>query len=150
MKKEKRKSKDRAKEKPKTEIIFTTGKRKRAVARARFKKGPGIVKINSKPLELIESEMVRLKIQEPLILAGDSRKDYSIRVDVKGGGVMGQAEATRQAIAKGLVQILGQDLRKKFLKYDRNLLIHDPRRTEVHKPPHSSLGARKHKQRSKR
>ena len=131
-------------------IIFTTGKRKKAVARARFKPGSGTIKINSIPLELITNEVVRLKIKEPLMITGDNWQKFDIKVNVQGGGIMGQAEATRLAIAKGLAEIFGGDLREKFLSYDKNLLIADTRRTEVHKPPHSSWGARRYKQRSKR
>lgn len=127
---------------------FATGKRKRAVARARFRKGEG-VKINSVPLKLFKNEMVRNMIEEPLVLAGDAAKGLEINVNVKGGGVMGQADAVRQAIARGLVQ-RKPDLREKFLQYDRNLLISDPRRTEPHKPPRSSQGPRRAKQKSKR
>jgi len=130
--------------------VFTTGKRKKAVARARFKEGRGIVKVNKKPLALIENEITRLKMQEPLILTGDAWKKYDISVNVKGGGIMGQAEAVRQAIAKGLAELLGKDTKALFMEYDRNLLVYDPRRTEPHKPPHSSWGPRRYKQRSKR
>ena len=94
--------------------------------------------------------MIRLKITEPLIMAGDSWKKFDVKISVKGGGPMGQAESARQAIAKGLVQLIGGDLKQKYLSYDRNLLVYDPRRTETHKPPHSSWGARRYKQRSKR
>jgi len=131
-------------------IIFTTGKRKRAVARATFRPGYGRVKINSIPLEMIKPEMVRLLINEPLLLAGDGWKGYDIKVNVIGGGIMGQAEAVRQAIARGLVEILGENVKKKFIEYDRNLIVYDPRRTEPHKPPRSSQGSRRYKQRSKR
>ena len=62
----------------------------------------------------------------------------------------GQAEASRMAIARCLADQLGDDLRKSFLAYDRNMIIYDPRRTETHKPPHSSWGARRAKQKSKR
>lgn len=130
--------------------IFTTGKRRRAVARARFKPGKGIVKINSHPLSLMTNEMLRLKIQEPLLLVGDAWKAFDIKVSVRGGGAMGQAEASRQAIARGLAQLLGADTKQMFLEYDRNLLVFDPRRTEPHKPPRSSQGPRRYKQRSKR
>ena len=140
-------TKEKTKEKG---VILTTGKRKKAIARAHFKKGKGVIKINAKPLNLFESEMIRLKIQEPLILAGDAWKQFDINVNVRGGGPMGQAEASRQAIAKGLAELLGENVKKTFLQYDRNLLIYDPRRTETHKPPHSSWGARRYKQRSKR
>jgi small subunit ribosomal protein S9 len=88
-------------------------------------------------------------ISEPLILAGDLSKQIDINISVKSGGVMGQAEATRQAIAKALVEF-NKDLKKKFLDYDRSLLITDVRRNEPHKPSRSKSGPRKHKQRSKR
>ncbi len=130
--------------------IFTTGKRKKAVARARFREGKGVVKVNKKPLSLMANEIIRLKMQEPLILTGDAWKKYNISVNVKGGGMMGQAEAVRQAIAKGLAQLLGKATKDMFMEYDRNLLVYDPRRTEPHKPPHSSWGPRRYKQRSKR
>ncbi len=131
-------------------IVFTTGKRKRAVARATFRPGSGRVKINSIPLEIVKPDMVRLLINEPLVLAGDGWKGYDIKVNVIGGGIMGQAEAARQAIARGLVEILGENVKKKFIEYDRNLIVYDPRRTEPHKPPRSSQGSRRYKQRSKR
>jgi small subunit ribosomal protein S9 len=131
-------------------IVMTVGKRKRAVARASFRKGSGMIRVNSKPLEQIRPEMIMLKIQEPLKIAGDAWKGFDARINVSGGGPMGQAEAVRQALARGLVELLGGDLRQKYLDYDRNLLVYDPRRTEPHKPPHSSWGARRYKQRSKR
>jgi len=134
----------------KAKTIFITGKRKRAVARARFKQGSGRIKINSVPIDFIKSEVLRLKIQEPLVLAGDAWKGFDININVRGGGSAGQAEASRQAIARGLVQLLGAELKKRYISYDRNLLVYDPRRTEPHKPPRSSQGARRYKQKSKR
>lgn len=128
---------------------LAVGKRKRAIARATIKPGKGIVKVNGKPLEKFPNELTRLKMQEPLILVGEKWKGFDIRVNVKGGGIMGQAEAARQAIARCLVEML-PDAKKTFLEYDRNLLVFDPRRTEPRKPPHSSWGARRYKQRSKR
>lgn len=134
--------------KKKEKQIFTTGKRKIAVARAVTKKGTGNVMINKKSLNLFP-ELQRLMISEPLILAGDLAKQIDIIISVKSGGVMGQAEAARQAIAKALVEF-NKDLKKKFLDYDRSLLITDVRRNEPHKPSRSKAGPRKHKQRSKR
>ncbi len=130
-------------------LAFATGKRKRATARAWFRKGRGAVRVNSVPLELFSNEIARMTIGEPLVLAGDARKGLDIMVNVRGGGIMGQAEAARQAIARGLVE-RSPDLRQRFMEYDRNLLVSDPRRTEPHKPPRSSQGPRRHKQRSKR
>jgi small subunit ribosomal protein S9 len=141
-------AKDKKKEvKPKT---MTIGRRKKAVARAHFRPGSGRIKINSLPLGMVDNEVMRLRLQEPLMIAGEGWKGFDIRVNVRGGGTMGQIDAARQAIARGLVELLGGDLRQKYMAYDRNLLVFDPRRTEPHKPPRSSQGPRRYKQRSKR
>lgn len=145
-----KKTKKTEKKAKKEKIVQTVGKRKKAIARARFKKGKGNIRVNSKPLDLVQPELVRLKIQEPLKIAGDAWKAFDIKITVKGGGPMGQADAVRQAIARGLVELVGGDLKQSYLSYDRNLMAYDPRRTEPRKPPHSSWGARRYKQRSKR
>ena len=54
-------------------VIHTSGKRKTAVARATFKSGKGRVRINNKPVEFYQPELARLKIQEPLVLAGKQK-----------------------------------------------------------------------------
>ncbi len=130
-------------------LINTTGQRKKAIARAITKLGKGNVFINQTPVDLIQPEIARLLIKEPLVLAGDSTKSLDISVNVKGGGMMGQASAARQAIAKALVEY-NKKLKETFLNYDRSLLIADSRRTEPHKPSRSKAGPRRHKQRSKR
>jgi small subunit ribosomal protein S9 len=127
--------------------MIYTGKRKRVIARVRIKKGEKKIIINNKTIDEFP-EVVRLKILEPLIIAGDD--NFDIKVNVRGGGFMGQAEAIAQGIAKGLIDIKGEALKKKFLEYDRTLLIPDIRRTEPHKPSRSKKGPRRHKQRSKR
>ncbi len=133
----------------KKDIIHVSGKRKTAISRATLRPGKGIVLINRTPLENMEPEMARLLIKEPLIIGADTAKSLDIYVNVRGGGVFGQAAAVRQAIAKGLVE-KNKKLKEKFLNYDRSLLVADVRRTEPHKPSRSSSGPRKHKQRSKR
>ncbi|MFH8080590.1 MAG: 30S ribosomal protein S9 [Candidatus Aenigmatarchaeota archaeon] len=133
------------------EIVFATGKRKTSVARVRLKAGEGRVTINDIPLDLYEPEYHRLRIREVFLLADGAANKYDIKVNVKGGGVSSQAEAIRQAIAKALVEATkDENLKRKFLEYDRNLLVYDPRRTEPHKPSRSKAGSRRHKQRSKR
>lgn len=137
--------------KEKLKVIFTTGKRKKAIARARIVQGKGRVLINSKPLEVWGNDILRLWIKEPLLLAEDLAKLVDIKVNVKSGGISGQGEAVRMAIARGLVDFFkSKDLKIKYLEYDRNLLVYDPRRTEPHKPSASKRGPRRHKQRSKR
>src|SRR3989442_8816391 len=71
--------------------IVASGKRKTAVARATLTKGRGVVRINSVPVEIYPFELGRLKILEPLKLAGKKVDTIDIDVNVQGGGVMGQA-----------------------------------------------------------
>ncbi|MEM5802439.1 MAG: 30S ribosomal protein S9 [Candidatus Aenigmatarchaeota archaeon] len=134
--------------------IHTVGKRRIAIARAVLRPGKGDIKINSVPLNLWGNEPLRMWIREPLILAGDISKTVDIDVNVRSGGIVGQAEAIRMAIAKALVEYSnGKELREKYLQYDRNLLVYDPRRNEPHHGSGrgaSKRGSRRHRQRSKR
>ncbi len=123
------------------------GKRKRAIARVSLTQGDKKIIINHRPIEEFP-KVAQLKISEPLFIAEED--NYNIKINVKGGGVMGQAEAIAQGIAKALVKLKGESLKKKLIAYDRNLLIQDIRRTEPHKPSCSKRGPRAHKQRSKR
>ena len=83
------------------ECVNTSGKRKTAIARAVVKEGTGKVTVNKIPIALYTPELARLKIEEPLGLAGDKASKVDISVTVNGGGVMGQAAAVRTAIARG-------------------------------------------------
>jgi len=134
--------------KNKGKVVNSVGTRKRAVARAVAVKGSGKILVNSKPLSSF-SEIPRMFMSEPLVIGKDVAGGIDMTVNVSGGGVMGQADAVRQAIAKALVGF-SKGLKSKFLQYDRTLLVADSRRTEPHKPSRSSKGPRKHKQRSKR
>jgi small subunit ribosomal protein S9 len=136
-------------EKPK--VIFTVGKRKDSVARAKVVQGTGKITINSKPLEVWGNEFLRMRVTEPLMLSGDLAKKVNIAVNVRSGGLTGQTESVRMAIARGLLNFSrSKELREKFISYDRNLIVFDFRRNEPHKPGASKRGARRHKQRSKR
>jgi len=130
-------------------VIHTSGKRKTAIARATLRTGKGRVRINNKPVEFYQPELARLKIQEPLELAGKQRNKVDINISVQGGGVMGQAEASRTAIARGIVEWFGdEELQKLFQSYDRALLVNDIRRKEPKHP--MGRGARKKRQKSYR
>ncbi len=145
------KTKNQQSKQKKEKIVLATGKRKTAVARARIKEGTGRIIINDMSIELWQPEYAKLKIREPLLLAEDRIKNLDIKVNVKGGGISSQAEAIRQAIAKGIVEFLKDEkLKNMYLDYDRSLLVFDSRRTEPHKPSRSKKGPRRHKQRSKR
>lgn len=131
------------------QIVQTTGKRKEAIARATVRKGTGQVRVNLQPLEFLEPEIVRQKIQEPLLMVGEKWKVLNISVDVAGGGIMGQASAARTAVARGLLAWLKDPaLAEMFKRYDRSLIVNDPRRKLPKRP--GGRGARKRRQKSYR
>jgi small subunit ribosomal protein S9 len=131
------------------QAIVTTGRRKTAMARATVKKGSGMVRVNRIPLDIFRPELARLRIAEPLHIAGEVVKKVDIDVSVSGGGVMGQASAARTAIARGLVQFLeDKELDDTFRQFDRSIMVNDVRQKE---PKHQlGRGARKKRQKSYR
>ena len=117
-------------------IVIATGKKKTAIARAVIRPGIGRVRINGVPIEIWPIEMARLKMMEPLILAGkEITSKVDIDVNVRGGGYMGQASAVRMAIARGLVAYTeNPQLLELYMKYDPSMIKGDPRRREPKKP----------------
>ena len=116
-------------------VISTSGKRKRAIARVTLRPGSGVVKINNKLLDFYEPKFSRLKLREALIIAGEVANNVDIRINVSGGGISSQADASRLAVAKALVEhSKGDKLKELYLNYDRNLLVADVRRKEPSKP----------------
>jgi small subunit ribosomal protein S9 len=129
--------------------ISSSGKRKTSIARASFKEGIGVVRINKQLLDVVEPALVREKIQQPLTVAGDLAKRLNISVTIRGGGVMGQADAARTAIARGLIDWTNDlSLKDLFLKQDRSLLVNDYRQKEPKK--FGGKGARARRQKSYR
>jgi small subunit ribosomal protein S9 len=130
-------------------IINTSGKRKTAIARATLKAGKGVIRVNSVILESYGSDVTRMKISEPLFLIPNAVSGIDVTINVAGGGVMGQAEAVRTALARGIVQWHNDPAMKDiYLAYDRTLLVNDSRQKET-KKPHGS-GARAKFQKSYR
>lgn len=149
MEEKKRESKTAKPKAPK--ILIVTGRRKTAVAQAMIKEGAGRITINDTPLEHFTTELMRMKIEEATKLAGELATAVDISVKVNGGGFAAQTAATRQAIARGLVEWnKSPALRNLYISYDRSLLVNDPRQTEPHKFSRSSKGARRKKQLSRR
>ncbi len=131
------------------QLVLATGKRKEATARATIRKGHGLVRVNDRPLELVEPELARFKIREPLLMIGDRGKGIDIAVDIQGGGIMGQASAARTAVARGLLLWLKDPaLDEMFKHYDRSLIVNDPRRKLPKRP--GGRGARARRQKSYR
>lgn len=133
----------------KTGVIITSGKRKTAIARAITRKGNGQITINGYPVEFHPVELLRNKIKEPLDLLGEKASTMNIEVKVSGGGLTGQADASRTAIAKGIIEFLKDDsIEEMYRQYDRTLLVNDIRRKLPKKP--AGPGARAKKQKSYR
>ena len=116
-------------------VTNTSGKKKTAIARATIRDGSGKVRIDSQPVELVDPEMAQLKILEAFRITDDDLRDsIDIDVSVEGGGVMGQADAARTAIARGLVQHTNDaELRDAYMEFDRSLLVNDVRQSEAKK-----------------
>ncbi len=130
-------------------IINTSGKRKKAIARATFREGHGMIRINAVPLAMYGTELVRMKISEPLILIPNALEGVDATIRVQGGGSMGQMEAVRTALARGILKWRNDTrIRDLFLAYDRTLLVNDSRQKEVKKP--HGRGARQRFQKSYR
>jgi len=127
------------------EVINAVGRRKSAVARIYLKEGKGNIIINDRKLqEYFPLDQIQFIVQQPLAVVG-SENQYDIVVNLKGGGVKGQAEAVRLAIARALVQI---DPASKATLKEKRLLTRDSREVERKKP--GQPGARKRFQFSKR
>ena len=127
------------------------GRKKTATAVALCKRGQGLIKVNGRPLDLVQPETLRMKVQEPLLIIGKERfAGIDIRISVKGGGQIAQIYAVRQALSKAIVayyQKFVDEASKKEIKdilvqYDRSLLVADPRRCEAKKFGEPSARAR--------
>ncbi len=128
-------------------IINVSGTRKKAIARATVREGNGLIILNKQPLEIIEPEISRLRLQEPVTLAGDHAKKVDIHIQVSGGGTQGQIEASRLAIAKAIYEFSNKNalLKKTFIDYDRHLMVADSRKNEASKPNDSKPRAKRQK-----
>lgn len=126
-------------------LIFATGRRKTAVARVRLMPGSGKIVINNRPLEdYFPVESHREKLLQPLTLTSN-RERFDVFVNVRGGGIVGQAEAIRHGLARALVRV-DQSLKSALRAH--GLLTRDPRMKERKKA--GQPGARKRFQYSKR
>jgi len=137
--------------------VQTFGKKKTATAVAHAREGRGLIRINGSPINLVQPEILRYKIYEPILVVGEERfATIDIRVRVKGGGHTSQVYAIRQAIARALIAYYAKNydalsaitLKKQLVAYDRTLLIADPRRMEPKK--FGGGGARARRQKSYR
>jgi len=126
--------------------FYGLGRRKAATARARLYKGKGSVTINDKPAaDYLDGNKTHLaEITDPLALV-NKQKDFDVTIRVQGGGIAGQVDAIKLAIAKALTTA-HSDLRPTLKKAE--LLKRDSREKERKK--YGLRSARKREQFSKR
>ncbi len=134
---QKKVAKPRRRAPTKQKVVITRGKRKRAVARVRLIKGNGRITINNISISAIKPMEIRELIMEPVNfspLTKEVAASSDIKVNVNGGGISGQAQAARVAIAKAIAGASSSDvIEKAYMKYDRTLLVDDVRRVESKK-----------------
>ncbi len=125
---------------------YGLGRRKSATARARLVKGSGLVTINDKPaFEYLSGNKTLLaEVTDPLVLVG-KQQEFDITIRVSGGGLSGQVDAIKMAIAKAIT-VGAPDLRGTLKKAE--FLRRDPREKERKK--YGLRSARKREQYSKR
>ena len=127
------------------EIINTLGRRKTSVARVYMKPGKGKITVNKRDYtEAFPVATLQAKVLQAFDVTETSGK-YDVTVNVRGGGINGQAEAIRLGIARALVKV---DAEYKPLLKAKGLMTRDPRMVERKKP--GQPGARKKFQFSKR
>ena len=127
------------------DTIHKIGRRKTAVARIYLSKGKGNITINKRVLDdYFKTETLLYKVNQPIILT-ENEKSFDIKVNVFGGGLTGQAEAIRLAIARALCEVDAEN--RRILK-PHGLLTRDARTVERKK--YGQKKARKKYQFSKR
>jgi small subunit ribosomal protein S9 len=125
--------------------MVATGRRKTAVASVRLRVGSGKIQVNGRPFEeYFPVELVRNAILAPLATVNLSGR-FDILCRAVGGGIKGQAESMRLAIARALVT---EEADRKHELKDKGFLTRDPRKRERKK--YGQKGARKRFQFSKR
>ncbi len=113
------------------EVVNALGRRKAAVARVFVSEGTGKIVINKRDLEVyFPNPILQYIVKQPLNKLGVAEQ-YDIKVNLDGGGVKGQAEALRLAIARALVKINPDD--KAVLRAE-GFMTRDAREVERKKP----------------
>ncbi len=127
------------------DVIQSTGRRKRAVARVKLMLGQGVITVNGKAVEDYFARPQLLQIVRQPLEATQSLSRFDVRVKAEGGGVTGQAGAVRHGIARALVEM---DASMKETMRKNGFLTRDPREKESKK--YGRKRARKRFQYSKR
>jgi small subunit ribosomal protein S9 len=109
------------------EVIHKIGRRKTAVARVYVAPGSGNITVNKKELNAyFTTSTLQYKVKQPLAMT-NNEDNFDIRVSVLGGGITGQAEAVRLAIARAMCDV---DAENRLTLKPEGLLTRDPRMVE--------------------
>lgn len=126
-------------------VINTIGRRKTAVARIYMKPGNGSITVNDRDLAVyFPTEVLQIVVNQAFNISENAGK-FDVKVNVRGGGISGQAEAVRMAISRALVEADGEN--RPVLKKE-GFLTRDSRMVERKK--YGRRKARKRFQFSKR
>ena len=107
--------------------IHKIGRRKTAVARVYLTEGSGKITVNKKELETyFPTGTLQYKVRQPLMLT-ENLENFDVKVNVYGGGITGQAEAVRMAIARAMCEV---DAENRSALKPEGLLTRDPRMVE--------------------
>ncbi|WP_461247141.1 30S ribosomal protein S9 [Treponema sp. R6D11] len=111
----------------KAKYFYGTGRRKFSTARVRLYPGKGEIKINDRTFEdYFPLDTCRLIVEQPLVLT-KTKGQYDIIVNVRGGGITGQAEAIRHGITRALLEA---DVELRKVLKDAGFITRDPRMKE--------------------
>lgn len=109
------------------EVIHKIGRRKTAVARVYVAKGKGNITVNKKDMaSYFTTAPLQYKVNQPLAMTNNDG-NFDITINVYGGGITGQAEAVRLAIARAMCEV---DAENRSILKPEGLLTRDPRMVE--------------------
>ena len=109
------------------EVIHKIGRRKTAVARVYVSKGKGNITVNDKDFKsYFTTGTLQYKVNQPLALT-ENLGNFDIKVNVRGGGVTGQAEAVRLALSRAMCELNEEN---RIILKPEGLLTRDPRMVE--------------------
>jgi small subunit ribosomal protein S9 len=107
--------------------IHKIGRRKTAVARIYLTEGSGKITVNKKDIAVyFPTATLQYKVRQPLSMT-NTVDSYDVKINVYGGGITGQAEAVRMAIARAMCEI---DVENRLILKPEGLLTRDPRMVE--------------------
>lgn len=107
--------------------INTIGRRKSSVARIYLSSGSGKIRVNGRDIkDYFPTEVLQIRAKYPLLTL-ENESEFDIKVNVMGGGVSGQADAVKLAVARALCEV---DADYKPRLKNEGLLTRDPRKVE--------------------